>query len=104
MTIKIIPTILLAITLSQVAQAQLITDADYATITTDSVYIKKWTPPVLATAPRTNQATAAFNYTCRNTVVIIDGKYLYTASICTGQAPATQNVLDSMTFESNNPG
>ena len=104
MTIKIILTALLAITLSQVALAQLVTEADYATITTDPVYIKKWTPPILATAPRTNQATAAFNYTCRNTVVIIDGKYLYTASICTGQAPATQKILDSMTFEANNPG
>jgi len=104
MTIKIMATALLAITLSQVAQAQLVTDADYATITTDSVYIKKWTAPVLATAPRTNQATAASNYTCRNTVVITEGNYLYTASICTGQDPATQNVLDSMSFESNNPG
>ena len=49
-------------------------------------------------------ASSASAFTCKNTVEIIDGEYVYTASQCTGQNPATQSTLDLMSFAANNPG
>ena len=103
MTTKIIPTALLAITLSHGAHAELVNAADSATITIDSVYTKKWIPSILSNPPSKIHARAGSIYICRNTVEIIDGKYLYTASHCTGQALATQIILDIMTFNANDP-
>ena len=57
---------------------------------------------VLATT--TTFATGAMaNGTCNNTIETIDGVVTYTASVCTGQAPASEVVLGLMTEARNAP-
>ena len=57
---------------------------------------------VLATT--TTFATGAMaNGTCKNTIETIDGVVTYTASVCTGQAPASDVVLGLMTEARNAP-
>jgi len=48
-------------------------------------------------------ASTASAFTCENTVEIIQGEWVYTFSQCTGQAPASQHVLDIMTEAANAP-
>ena len=59
---------------------------------------------IIATVALIAAASTASAYTCKNTVEIIDGEYVYTSSQCTGQNPATQATLDQMSFAANNPG
>lgn len=59
---------------------------------------------IIATVALIATASTASAYTCKNTVEIIDGEYVYTSSQCTGQKPATQATLDQMSFAANNPG
>jgi len=49
-------------------------------------------------------ASTASAFTCENTVETIDGKVTYTFSQCTGQAPASQTVLDMMTDSARDGG
>lgn len=49
-------------------------------------------------------ASSASAFTCENTVETIDGKVTYTFSQCTGQAPASQFVLDMMTDAAQDRG
>lgn len=56
---------------------------------------------VLATAAVTT--TTASAYTCTNKVERINGEIAYTYSQCGNQAPASQKMLDLMSFHANNP-
>jgi len=59
---------------------------------------------VIASIIAIASTTAASAYTCQNNVEIVDGEYVYTSSICTNQPPASQIVLDIMSYAANNPG
>ena len=48
-------------------------------------------------------ASSATAFTCKNTVKVINGDIVYTASQCTGQEPAPKSTLELMSFMANNP-
>lgn len=66
--------------------------------------IKTMTLSAVALAASIGFASTASAFTCNNTVEIVDGEFVYTSSVCTGQAPASQAILDSMSYSANNPG
>ena len=59
-------------------------------------------PIVIASIIAIASTTAASAYTCKNTAEIVDGETVYTYSQCGTQAPASQAVLDMMTYAANN--
>lgn len=48
-------------------------------------------------------ATSASAYTCKNTVTMVDGEWIYTSSQCGNQAPASADTLAMITYIANNP-
>ena len=48
-------------------------------------------------------ATSASAFTCKNTVTMVDGEWVYTSSQCGNQAPASADTLAMITYIANNP-
>ena len=57
----------------------------------------------IALVTATVAASSASAYTCKNTVERINGEIVYTYSQCGDQAPASEKMLELMSYNANNP-